>query len=538
MKVLALLLIVAFPVLGRAQFTYITNNGAIIITGYTGPGGAVVVPAETNGYPVLSIGNSAFLNCSNLTSILLPEGLSNIDVQAFTDCGLTNIIIPDSVTNIGQSAFLNCSSLTGVTIGKSVVTIADDAFCNCPGLTNIFIPAGVTNLFPTAFEVCSNLFATVVDAQNPAYSSLAGVLFNKNATTLVTFPDGLFGSYTIPGTVTSIGDYAFHMRFLTNVIIPDGVTNIGQYAFSECRNLSSVVLPTNLITVGQYAFSGTGLTNVFIPAGVTNIGLFAFDCPNLIAFTVAANNPAYTSVMGILFNSNQTGLLEFPIGKLGTLFHLRGYAISNGVTFIGDGAFGGCYLLSNITIPASVTRIGNMAFLGCPYLTNIIIPNGVTNIGNSAFDSTGVTNLTIPASVTTLGWLDDVSHLRSIYFLGNAPALPPGNLTPAVLGLYATAYYLPGTTGWGPYFQNPYIVTALWLPQMQTLGANPGLQTNPFTFEISWTSNQTVVVEAATTLVNPVWTPLATNTLIANSSWFNDSQWSNFPARFYRLRSP
>src|SRR5690348_4894434 len=96
--VLGLLLMLS-SVSSPAQFLFVTNNAAITITGYTGAGGDVVVPDNINGYPVISIGNSAFLNCSNLTSIILPEGITNIDIQAFTGCGLTNIIIPDSVTN-------------------------------------------------------------------------------------------------------------------------------------------------------------------------------------------------------------------------------------------------------------------------------------------------------------------------------------------------------------------------------------------------------------------------------------------------------
>jgi len=99
-------------------------------------------------------------------------------------------------------------------------------------------------------------------------------------------------------------------------------------------------------------------------------------------------------------------------------------------------------------------------------------------------------------------------------------------------------YYLPGTTGWSDFANNTGVLTALWLPQVQTSDASFGVQANQFGFNINWARGQTLVVEACTDLSNPVWTPVATNTLTGGSSYFSDSQWTNYPGRFYRLRSP
>ena len=148
----------------KYDFTYTTNNGTITITGYTGSGGAVTIPDTINGLPVTSIGDNAFYYCTSLTSVT----------------------IPTSVTSIGDYAFYRCTSLTSVTIANSVTSIGNQAFADCTSLT-----------------------AITVDTNNPAYSSVDGVLFNKSQTTLIQCPGGKAGSYTIPDSVTSIGDYAF-----------------------------------------------------------------------------------------------------------------------------------------------------------------------------------------------------------------------------------------------------------------------------------------------------------------------------------------
>jgi hypothetical protein len=554
-----LVLPLLLPGITQAQFTFTTNaDNTITITGYTGPGGMVTIPSATNGLPVTSIGSSAFLLCTNLTAITIPNSVTNIDVQAFTESGLTNLVIPDSVINIAQSAFLDCANLAGLTIGKGVVSIGDDAFYGCSSLTNVFVPKSVTNLTSTAFNECFNLVAINVDTNNPAYSSVAGVLFNKNQTKLVDFPCGLSGSYAIPGTVTVIGDFAFPFCNLTNLIFPDSVVAIGQYAFYACTSLTSVTLPTNLVAVGQYAFAWSGLTNltfpgrvatigadafagialtsVLVPASVTNIDSGAFSyCNNLTAINVDGGSPAYSSLAGVLFDIHQTALIAFPVGLSGSFFRPGSYAIPNGITSIGDGAFASCFL-GNLTIPDSVASIGSDAFYGCSHLTNLVIPNSVTNIGNGAFASTSLTNLVIPAGVTTLGWLGYLPTLQALYFLGNAPGVSAG-ISPASFPLNATAYYLPGTTGWGTYFQIYSIVPVLWLPQARSDAAF-GVRTNAFGFNINWADGRTVVVESSTDLANPLWIPVSTNTLTGGTSYFSDPQWINCPSRFYRIRWP
>ena len=407
---LALMLWV-LPVGAQSQdFSYTTNNGAITITGYTGAGGDVIIPSSINGLPVTSIGRSAFSSCSRLTNVNIGSGVTSIEGYAFSDCsGLRSITIPDSVTNIGNYAFCFCYGLTNVNIGNSVTSIGDSAFTYCTSLTSITIPDSVTSIGNCAFNGCSGLTNITAAAPNAAYSSVDGVLFNKNQTELIQYLAGKAGdTFAIPDSVTSIGDWAFYyLSRLTSITIPNSVTSIG------------------------------------------------------------------------------------------------------------GGAFCGCYDLTNAILGNSVTSIGSSAFRFCYALTSATIGNSVTSIGDSAFQS--------------------CSSLTGVYFNGNAPSVGSG-----VFYLDANiAFYLPGTTGWSSTFGGR--PTAPWvLPYPVILDFAPsfGVQTDGFSFTISWATNTPVVVEASTNLANPSWSPVGTNTLTAGSSYFSDPQWANHPGRFYRLRSP
>lgn len=262
---------------------------------------------------VTSIGNYAFNSCTRLTRITMYDSVTSIGEYAFQSCSsLTSLTIPDSVTSIGRYAFSGCSSLTSIGIPNSVTSIERSIIQGCSSLTSITIHRSVTSINTyQLFSGCTSLITINVDTDNEYYSSISGVLFNKLATTLFTYPQGLIGSYTIPNSVTSIDLNAFgDCTNLTEVIIPNSVTSIGDAAFASCANL----------------------TNVIIPNSVTSIGAQAFR------FCVQ-----FTKVI-----------------------------ISNFVTSIGNNAFANCSNLAKLIIGTSVTYIGNYAFNSCNKLTNVL----------------------------------------------------------------------------------------------------------------------------------------------------------------------
>ena len=175
-------------------------------------------------------------------SAVIAEGVTSISWYAFYNCrSLTSVTIPNSVTSIGEYAFYDCTSLTSVTIPDSVTRIGAWAFESCTSLTSVTIPDSVTRIGSYAFRDCASLTGIWVAEGNSHYSSdVSGVLFNKDKTTLVQCP-GAFAAYTIPNSVTIIGDSAFfYCTSLTSVTIPDSVTIIEGGAFSDCDNLTDV----------------------------------------------------------------------------------------------------------------------------------------------------------------------------------------------------------------------------------------------------------------------------------------------------------
>ena len=265
---------------GDYLYYSVLDDGTVQITDCKTSAEKVVIPDTIDGKSVTSIGDCAFYWCTRLTSITIPNGVTSIGYYAFCNCArLTSITIPNSVTSIGNSAFEDCSRLTSITIPDSVTSIGDYVFSGCESLTAIDVEVG-----------------------NNDYTSVNGVLFNKDKTELICYPAGKT-------------DKSYN--------IPDSVTSIGYSAFYDCSSLTSITIPNSVTKISWSDFEGcTSLTSVTIPNSVTSIDSGAFcDCTSLTSIT-----------------------------------------IPNGVTEIGDCAFSGCTSLKSITIPNSVTSIGKIAF--------------------------------------------------------------------------------------------------------------------------------------------------------------------------------
>ena len=251
---------------------------------------------------VKSIAMNTFDGCNDLKSVVLPDSLTSIDEYAFRRCySLTSITIPDSVTSIGQQAFTYCTGLTTIDIPDNVTSLSNYIFANCTSLTTVTIPSGVSNFSYTAFDDCTSLTTISVVASNPYYSSIDGVVFDKDGTTLIAYPQGRQGGYSIPDGVTSIERSAFMgCDGLTSIIIPDNVASIGSYAMSNCSNLTSITFESESVPlVGSYAVNTRTTTYVYTPGWDPVVALA--DAHSSSTTIIWANDP---SIPDLIFISN------------------------------------------------------------------------------------------------------------------------------------------------------------------------------------------------------------------------------------------
>ncbi|MBR5344207.1 MAG: leucine-rich repeat domain-containing protein [Clostridia bacterium] len=390
----------------------LNDDGTVTIIKYSGDTAELVLPTELDGHPVTAIGSEAFKECDDLVqvtipgsvcivgvsefgagrlnrdmamgegaftrcdllkSVILEEGVNEIEAYAFSGCKcLEEVVIPESVTRIGSGAFAHCGALTEIILPSSLTSIGNLAFYNCGGLTQIIIPEGVTDIAYEAFSCCENLTSVV-----------------------------------LPNSLTSIGEAAFSKcKSLTQITIPEGVTSIGRSAFSDCGKLTGVTLPENVTEIGENAFPNR---EDFILTIAHNSDLAQYCRRNHILYT-------YPDTPGEVFSAVEgtSGDYSYEVFEDGALtitrYHgqaktveipaeLEGYP----VVAIGDNAFGfnasgatkSQLLVSKITIPESVTEIGEKAFCNRYGLTSVTILPSVTAIGQDAFEGCSKLTLTV-----------------------------------------------------------------------------------------------------------------------------------------------
>lgn len=460
-------------ILPPGEFGCTLNHGQITITAYYGMSDSVVIPESISGYPVVQIAGEAFQDRANLKAVTFPETLRVIGRNAFAQCGLEEIRIPDGVVRIEEAAFLNCPAKT-VWIGSGLNTLGTDALIGsyrisvdaqnasfssrdgvlfnedqtvllfCPlGKVGFYpVPAGVLEIAPRAFFSQRSLTrialpSSVVNIHPWAFArctALQNVVISNASATLgeAAFYDcGSLSEITIPSELEEIPWYAFYnCASLRKPVLPPGLVKVAEGAFYGCSSLSEINLPSTLTTLERWAFRASGLTSVYIPAGVTgNLedGVFR-DCGALTEFKVDHANRHYCSSPPgvltdsdyVLFDSTGSTLIQYPAGRAG------GYTAPPTLTRVHDHAFSGAAGLTQITFPESLTLLGEELFSGCDQLEKVYFRGDAPEwIGSNPFEET---QAALYYLYGTKGWTNPWGGRPTQVWLGWGPALMPGDI--------------------------------------------------------------------------------------------------------------
>ena len=343
--------------------------------------------------PISSQGSSASSSSQAQTSLVTPTDGKYFSFQLSEDeasYGITSaskelkgeVVVPSSyqgkpVTFIAEYAFEDCKDITAVNILSPMERIEYNVFERCASLTSVSIPSSVSFIGNGAFGDCAKLADIQVDPDNPFFTSVDGVLFDKAKTTLLRCPNAKTGKYNIL----------------------EGVTLIDSYAFSGCQSLSNITLPSSLLVLSSGAFADcNGLESIFLPKKVSAIGDYAFaGCDHLASIEVELGNPHFRSNDGVLFDFMQETLLRFPEGKKGE------YVVPSQTKTIGRLAFDSCNGLTSIVFSENTKTVGELAFLRCASLASITLNEGLLIVERMAFkECDALTSIVIPASVSFL----------------------------------------------------------------------------------------------------------------------------------------
>lgn len=366
---------------------------------------------------VTEIENFAFHNCVNLETIDLPEGVTKIGKRAFSGCeNLTHLMLPSSVTEIAGQAFKKCTSLERIDLPKDVIFTGESIFEDCISLKSVVLPANVKKILKSTFQGCTNLIEvrlpdTVTQIDEHAFD---GCINLKQ----IIFPD----------SVKKIQAYAFHNCFgFTDVTIPKNITCLNTGVFQNCTNLTNVTIPEGVKEIQKQAFEGcTKLKVLNIPASLTKIEFGSYTggaldkCEALEQIVIAPENPYFRLENDLIFSKDGSVLMFCMRTRMGAFVvsenvreiapfafsqcnKLTQITIPDSVTTIGSDAFNGCTAVTDVTLPANLEEISPYLFRGCTHLRQIELPSNLARIGKYAFDGAGLETLVLPASVKELG---------------------------------------------------------------------------------------------------------------------------------------
>ncbi|MCR4930597.1 MAG: leucine-rich repeat protein [Lachnospiraceae bacterium] len=365
-------------------FVYTENSTGITIVGYEGNAKDVVIPAQIDGASVRTIARYTFSNRDDIETMIISEGIENIEPQFVDACyNLREITVP-STAKFG-------------TVSSSFISGVDFFVGGCWNLERI-------NLAP------SNPYLCLVD----------GILYNTEKTAIICCPSKLnIKSISIPEGVTSIGDCCFeNNKIIERVYLPSTVKYIGYWAFESCSSLKEINIPSGCEFIGQFAFTRTAIKELVIPKGFNGdivAGALEFD-----GHVVVENGNARYAIKNNCLIKDKTILLFYNHDcvedtciipeEINEITHqsfeysknLKKVILHEGITIIGFNAFAHCDSLESINFPKSLEIIESCAFLNSHSLKNVTLPEELKTIGKNAFNGTSIESITIPKNVTLI----------------------------------------------------------------------------------------------------------------------------------------
>ena len=418
------------------EIWYTTTTGKVLTLSVSdGFGANIVSNTYSNGKgvikfdgPVTAIGPNIFQG-KNLSSIILPDTITEIGENAFSECSnLYKILLPDNLNSIGASAFSSNDQLLEINIPDNVTAIYEDAFRGSYNIQTIDLPQNLTYIGERAFMGCES--ADITDYELPSGLTYIGnSAFESTAITRASIPTsiGHIGSWAFaecknlkeiyfPNNITEIPYGIFSgCSSLESFEISSNVTIIQDSAFEGCSSLSEINIPSGITILGSYAFSGCGIENVSIPEGLklkySEEGLFK-DCKKLTRVNLPADFELHSETFSGCTNLREITIPEITKTLYDELFKdcssLEHINIPSGVTSIGEYVFSGCSSLDEVALPSGLTSIGKGTFYGCSSLTEIDIPSGITCIEGYTFTHcSSLKRVNIPNTVTLLRDHDD-----------------------------------------------------------------------------------------------------------------------------------
>lgn len=304
------------------------------------------VPAVQNGIPITAIGDYAFLNCTGISELTIPDSVRSIGEGAFADCrSMESIKLPKNIDYFGPAVFSGCGALESVTIPDTITEIPDYTFFKCYKLTDVKLPEKTTKIGAYSFYQCSSLAELKLPASLTTIDEMAlGEMFSIQNIDASACPDFTFDEGMLMDKDKST-IYRASVDFEGDVYIPESVTTIASGAFSTCGGITNLFIPPSVTTIGADAFTYcTNIKSIDFSEGLTTIGDNAF-----------------------LFDSG-----------------IESLSLPTTLTSIGNNAFSYCEGLNKVVLSEGLKKIGTDAFLGCDSLTKIIIPKSVETIGDGA----------------------------------------------------------------------------------------------------------------------------------------------------------